>query len=111
MAAARLHQSMLESMVNSHASLVDSRARFSQNASNRAQAASAVTVKPAGSAVGMSSAYAQKSFYGTQGERSGHVGRELGKRPLAAVDPTARTGTSWSAPSRCPVARRQLIAW
>ena len=37
----------------------------------RQQATSAVGVKPAGSAIGMSNAYAQQSFYGQQGSQNG----------------------------------------
>lgn len=68
---AAAHQQALAGMLAGHENLAQTRARFSQNATNRAQAASAVGVRPAASAVGMSDAYAQQSFYGTQGSANG----------------------------------------
>ena len=69
---AEKHQAALASMLASHQNLAQSRARFSANATNRAQATAAASrVAPAASAIGMSTAYAAKSFYGTQGSGLG----------------------------------------
>jgi hypothetical protein len=68
---AEAHQQALESMINARGSLADTRARFATNAANRAQAAASVGVKPAGSAIGMSSAFSDQSFFGTQGSSNG----------------------------------------
>lgn len=69
---ARAHQQALEGMIASHANLADTRARFSQNASNRAQnTAAASRVAPAASAIGMSKAFSEQSFFGQQGSSNG----------------------------------------
>ena len=68
---AEQHQQALAGMLAGHQNLAQTRQNQAAHFQQRQQAAGTVGVKPAGSAIGMSNAYAQTSFFGTQGSANG----------------------------------------